>query len=188
MARTTGHRVVQPAGAPENEIRECSSHQAAFPEDVASKVWKDKQRKGAECGRADTSGAGSRLQVGFCVEVAGRVGRSRAAQCAGAQELEGKSWASPATRCPHCPARRNSSFCFVFRVVVTAEVTISLCLFPERSVTGNFLRAPSSDRSARTFLFSSTEELDSWTLGGGHLPRYPFWSCMSSEMGQRSHI
>lgn len=101
MARTTGHRVVQPAGAPENEIRECSSHQAAFPEDVASKVWKDKQRKGAECGRADTSGAGSRLQVGFCVEVAGRVGRSRAAQCAGAQELEGKSWASPATRCPH---------------------------------------------------------------------------------------
>lgn len=30
----------------------------------------------------------------------------------GLQELEGKSGASPATRCPHCTARQNSSFCW----------------------------------------------------------------------------
>lgn len=41
MARTKGHRVVQLAGASEDEIREGWSYQAGFPEEAANRIWKE---------------------------------------------------------------------------------------------------------------------------------------------------
>lgn len=66
-----------------------------------------------------------------------------------------------------CSPELQFSFCFVFRVVATTEVVISLFLFPERSVTENFYALLPATAQCRLSYSSSTEALDSWTLGGG---------------------
>lgn len=166
MARTQGCEVVQPAGALEDKIRESWGYQAGFPggsgqqdlEGVGDK--RDNERERGEIGRKEHQWDWAHsCRVAFCVGMVvpvprGRLGHSKAAQRAGALELEQKSGASPATRCPHCPALWNSGVFVLFCFWSSGDnrgndITISIS---EVFVTENFLRAPYNKPFSQTFL------------------------------------